>query len=57
MVYNNTKTVVHNHSKEICQEIAKEFDESFLRKLLIYWEKVKKSAFMIRELLLYLVYF
>lgn len=55
MVYIGVQKAVKHHTKGICVDVSKQPDPTFLSYLLQTWEKFRKSASIIRDLLLYLV--
>lgn len=54
LLYNHVKTTIESHTKGISMKINESTDEAFLPRLLAVWEKYRKSATMIRDILLFL---
>jgi hypothetical protein len=54
-LYNHVKKTIEGHTKGIAIKINEQSDETFLPRLLAVWEKYRKSASMIRDILLFLV--
>jgi cullin 3 len=53
-LYNAVRETIERHTKGISNNVNKEKDDTFLEKLLKIWEKYRKSASMIRDLMLFL---
>jgi len=54
VLYNHVKTTIEGHTKGIAIKINESTDDTFLPRLLAVWEKYRKSASMIRDILLFL---
>lgn len=54
LLYDRVKKAIEGHTRGISIKINQCTDETFLSKLLAVWEKYRKSASMIRDILLFL---
>ncbi|KAL0477261.1 cullin C [Acrasis kona] len=53
-LYQAVQTTIERHTKGISENVKKEKDDTFLEKLLKVWEKYRKSASIIRDIMLFL---
>lgn len=53
-LYNHVKQTIEGHTRGIAIKINEQSDDTFLPRLLAVWEKYRKSASMIRDILLFL---